>query len=213
MLLGGGGNCQGCGCKSCQDCTRTCTDPHTGDAFEVVYSYKFEGAEAGNTTDGYLTAEGDADSSDPYDGMDGNGPWGQRVYGTFTLNSTGTRFPCWVRVAFWRSNFVLGASTIPPPSTALTAEEVTITNLAASEGAIFVDSGDPIMPGQSRTFTGGFPLVTGSGDRSSADPRKGQGTYAFRQACANETVYVTISASIAWATRSTIAAARASGMR
>lgn len=201
MLLGGGGNCQGCGCKSCQDCTRTCTDPHTGDAFEVVYSYKFEGAEAGNTTDGYLTAEGDSDASDPYDGMDGTSPWQQKITGSFSLNNTQTRYPCWVRVSFWRSNFVLGAATIPPPSTALTVEEIKITNSAGSQGSVVLDDYETVLaPGESYTYTS-VPLVSGSGDQSGNDPRFSQGTHAFRQACANESVTVDVTATIAWTTQ------------
>jgi len=202
MLLGGGGNCQGCGCKSCQDCTRTCTDPHTGDAFEVVYSYKFEGAEAGNTSDGYLTAVGDADSSDPYDGMDGSSPWQQQITGSFSLNNTQTRYPCWVRVSFWRSNFVLGAATVPPPSDALTVNEVKITNNAGSVGSVMLhEFGTILAPGESYTYTSIIPVVSGSGDQSGNDPRFNQGSIAFRQACANESVTVDVSATIKWTTQ------------
>jgi hypothetical protein len=198
MLFGGNsGTCGGCGCKSCQECTRGCTEPHTGTAFETVYTLYFEGAEAGNPGDGYLTATGDVDTSDPYDGMDGTGPWEQKVSGTFTLQKSTTRYPCIVTVSFWRSNFVLGASTNPPPSAALTSEKIKVTNNPASEGPIVVDN-QILEPGQSHELLGGFPLVPGAGDQSDADPRRFEGTARVVALCANDSVTFEVQATINW---------------
>ena len=198
MLLGGGGGCQGCGCKSCQECTRTCTNPHTGTAFEVYYTYKFEGVEAGNPGQ---VATGDADSSDPYDGMDGTGPWEQKVSFGFELTSSTTRHPCNVSVSFWRSNFVLGAATNPPPSAALTLNEIKITNSGSSIDGPVITRNGVLNPGEQTIFEGEIPLVAGSGDQSDNDPRSGSGTVSFIQACGNQRAKVDISATIRWATQ------------
>lgn len=198
MLFGGNsGSCGGCGCKSCQECTRTCTNPHTGTAFETVYTLYFEGVEAGNPSDGYLDATGDVDTSDPYDGMDGTGPWSQTVSGTFSLTKATTRYPCYVRVSFWRSNFVLGANTIPPPATTLTAERITVTNSPVSEGAIFADN-VLLQPGESHQFDNTIQLVAGAGDQSTNDKRFYNGMVSVRAACANDFVSFTVSGHIAW---------------
>ena len=200
MLFGGNnGSCGGCGCKSCQECTRTCTEPHTGTAFETVYTLYFEGAEAGNPTDGYLDATGDVDTSDPYDGMDGTGPWSQTVSGGFTLTKSTTRYPCYFVASFWRSNFVLGPNTNPPPSADLTSQTITVTN----NGPGVLVSGEyefmrELQPGESYTYTEGIPLVAGSGDQSTNDPRTTTGRIAWRQKCVNETVSFTVTATINW---------------
>ena len=80
----GGFGCSPCCGPTCEVCTRTCTEPHTGTEFEVVYTRFFEGVEVGNPSDGYLSATGDNDTSDPYNGMDGTGPWFQQVGGGFS---------------------------------------------------------------------------------------------------------------------------------
>lgn len=214
MLLGGGaGSCQGCGCKSCQECTRTCTNPHTGTAFEPVYTLYFEGAEAGNPDDGYLTAIGDVDASDPYDGMDGTtGPWEQVVFGTFTLSPTTTRHPCSVIVRFWRSNFALGAATIPPASSALTAKIVRVTNSAGSTGPVVISSsmippldvaGRQIEPGEYLEFNAGdITLVPGAGDQSQYDAVSDGFSWVMVQAaCGNDSVEFSVSVKIEWNTR------------
>lgn len=198
MLFGGNsGSCGGCGCKSCQECTRTCTNPHTGTAFETVYTLFFEGAEAGNPSDGYLDATGDSDTSDPYDGMDGNGPWSQTVSGTFSLTKTTTRFPCYFRASFWRSNFVLGANTIPPPATTLTEERIKVTNSVLSEGPI-VAGGEVLLPGESHEFATTIPTASGAGDQSGNDPHAYAGSIAVSAVCGNDTVIFTVDAKIAW---------------
>jgi hypothetical protein len=194
MLLGGKGGCQQCTCVPCDACTAECTNPHTGSAFETVYTLFFEGAESGNVGDGYLTASGDSDTSDPYDGMDGNGPWFQQVVGTFTLNSTQTRHPCRVIVSFWRNNFVLGASTIPPPSAALTSQSVKVEVTA---GAVVV--GDRVIvpaDGEVTIDTVSIPLVSGGGDQSENDPRFWEGSIAVIPQCDSATF--SIRARIEW---------------
>ena len=199
MLLGGGSSCQACGCKSCI-CTATCTEPHTGDPFEVVYTRFFEGAEAGNPTDGYLTATGDSDTSDPYDGMDGSGPWFQRVSGGFTLGgpSPGTRIPCEVRVSFWRNNYTLGASTIPPASTAVTEN---VVEVIVSSGALIAPDGTVITPADGAVAISSVPLVAGNGDASELDPRTGEGTVSYRSRCWNVETIFTIRATVRWNTQ------------
>jgi len=200
MLLGGKGGCQQCACVPCNPCERTCTNPHTGTAFEVVYTRFFEGAEAGNTTDGFFTATGDSDTSDPYDGMDGNGPWYQRVSGGFTLggSSPGTRFPCSVVVSFWRNNYVLGASTIPPPSSALTEN---IVEVIVSTGSLVAPDGRVITAADGAVTVGSVPLVSGGGDASTSDPRTGEGTVSYSSLCDNVETTFTIRATIRWNTK------------
>ena len=196
MLLGGKGGCQQCTCVPCDACTRTCQNPYTGTEFEVVFTRYFEGAEAGNTSDGYLTASGDSDTSDPYDGMDGSGPWYQQITGSFTVNSTQTRFPCRVLVSLWRNNYTLGAATIPPASTALTSEKVYVT---VTDGAVVV--GDlVIVPADGEVETTfSVPLVSGSGDQSGNDPRFYEGSVFVAPQC--ESASFSIRARIEWNTQ------------
>jgi hypothetical protein len=197
MLLGGKGGCQQCTCVPCDACTRTCQNPHTGDAFEAVYTRYFEGAEDGNVSDGYLTASGDSDTSDPYDGMDGNGPWFQQVAGEFTLDPSTTRHPCGVTVSFWRNNYTLGASTIPPPATTTTMNRIRVSVSALSETGVFVE-GDLIGVGQTVDLNMSIALVTGSGDQSANDPKSYEGGVTVTPQCHNKTATFTISGRIEW---------------
>lgn len=193
----GGFGCSPCCGPTCEECTRECQNPHTGDPFETKYTLYFEGVEIGNPGGVYLQASGDVDTSDPYDGMDGNGPWSQTVSSVFTLSPTSSRIPCVFRASFWRSNFVLGASTVPPPATTLITNEITITNEASSEGAILY--GDLVLqPGESHTITGSIPVVSGAGDQSTNDPRSARGSVSIRAACANQAVSFIVSATISW---------------
>ena len=197
MLLGGKGGCQQCTCVPCDACTRTCQNPFTGTEFEAVFTRYFEGVEAGNPSDGYLTASGDSDTSDPYDGMDGLGPWFQQITGGFTLNSTQTRFPCRVLVSFWRNNYTLGAATIPPASTALTSNKVYVT---VSDGAVIV--GDLIIvpaDGEVEITTFSVPLVTGGGDQSGNIPRFYEGSVYVAPQC--QSASFSIRARIEWNTQ------------
>ena len=197
MLLGGKGGCQQCTCVPCDACTRTCQSPHTGGAFETVYTRYFESVEAGNPSDGYLSASGDSDTSDPYDGMDGSGPWYQQVSGTFTINSTQTRHPCRVTVSFWRNNYTLGAATIPPASTALTSQAVYVT---VTSGAVIV--GDRvIVPADGEVQITGIsiPLVSGGGDQSTNIPRFYDGSISVAPQC--ESATFSIRARIEWNTK------------
>ena len=197
MAFGLGIPCGACGCDPpCDACTRTCQNPYTGSAFEVVFTRFFEGAEAGNVSDGYLTASGDSDTSDPYDGMDGSGPWHQQITGSFTVNSTQTRFPCRVLVSFWRNNYTLGAATIPPASTALTSQKVYVT---VTDGAVVV--GDlVIVPADGEVETTfSVPLVSGSGDQSGNDPRFYEGSVFVAPQC--ESASFSIRARIEWNTQ------------
>lgn len=195
----GGFGCSPCCGPTCETCTRTCTEPHTGSAFEVVYTRKFEGAEVGNTTDGYLTATGDSDSSDPYNGMDGAGPWFQQVGGGFNDGGSsggGTRFPCTYRFSFWRSNYTLGASTIPPASTALTKNVITLN---VSSGAVVFPDGRVITSADGVVELASIPLV--SGGASAADPRTGEGTVSFALQCQNVETLFSVQARIEWNTQ------------
>jgi hypothetical protein len=197
MLLGGKGGCQQCTCVPCNPCERTCTNPHTGTAFEAVYTRYFEGAEAGNTSDGYLSATGDSDTSDPYDGMDGTGPWYQEVAGTFTLEPSTTRHPCSVTVSFWRNNYVLGAATIPPPATTTTMNRIRVSVSASSGTGVFVE-GTYVAIGDTLDLAVTIPLVTGGADQSTNDPRTSAGTATVTPECHNKTAIFTISGRIEW---------------
>ena len=193
MLLGGGSSCQQCGCVSCTSCTRECTEPHTGTAFEVVYTRFFEGVEAGNPTDGYLSATGDNDTSDPYTGMDGTGPWFQQVGGAFSVGGSGdtsTRFPCTYRFSFWRTTARLGAGGIQQPSTALTEN---VIELIVSAGAIVFPDGRVITEADGAVALQSVPLTT-----SSADPRTGDGTVSFAPQCMNVETLFSIRARVRW---------------
>lgn len=201
MLFGGNsGSCGGCGCKSCQQCNRTCTNPHTGTAFETVYTLYsgLVGAEIGNPTDGYLTATGDSDTDDPQDGMDGTGPWYQQIEGTFTLSPTTTRHPCRIDISFWRNTYSLGSLTPgqPAPSETLTMNRVTIENQLNSKP---VSLGEEVLePGQTKTYDNLIPKVAGTEDQSLGDPRSPSGTFSFIAACGNETVTVVVKARLEW---------------
>ena len=191
MILGGG-QCQKCKCIPCDQCTSTCTEPHTGDAFEAVYTLYSLGEEIGNTSDGYLTASGDVDASDPYDGMDGSSPWYQQIEGGFTIGGTQTRFPCVARFSFWRSTFPLGAVTFPPSSSALTESTITVT---CTGGKIRFGE-DILEDGESKTFNVTFPVVTGTGDQSGNDPRTSAGTFDVSTVCREASFSIT--ARIEW---------------
>jgi hypothetical protein len=194
MLLPG---CQCCG--TCEECTRTCTEPHTGDAFEIVYTRKFEGAEAGNPSDGYLSATGDSDTSDPYNGMDGTGPWFQQVGGGFADGGSygsGTRFPCTYRFSFWRSSYTLGVGTIPPASTALTENVIELT---VSSGAVVFPDGRVITAADGAVAMASIPLV--SGGASAVDPRTNEGTVSFALQCQNVETFFSVQARVRWNTQ------------
>jgi hypothetical protein len=200
MLFGAKGGCQQCTCGTCDACSRTCTNPHTGSAFATVYTRYFEGAESGRPTDGYLTATGDSDTSDPYDGMDGSGPWYQRVSGGFSLggSSQGTRFPCSVRVSFWRNNYTLGPTVFPPPAATLTENTVEVI---VTSGALIAPDGRVITPADGAVAISSVPLVSVSGDASSSDPRSGDGTVSYSAQCDNVETVFTIRATIRWNTK------------
>jgi hypothetical protein len=197
MLLGGKGGCQQCTCVPCDACTRTCQNPYTGTEFKPVYTRYFEAVEAGDPSDGYLSATGDSDTSDPYNGMDGSGPWSQQVSGSFTLDSTQTRFPCRVTVSFWRNQYGVGVQSIPPPSTALTFQGVFVT---VSSGAVVV--GDRVIvpaDGEVQITTISIPLVTGGGDQSGNIPLFYDGSISVAPRC--ESASFSIRARIEWNTQ------------
>jgi len=199
MLLGGKGGCQQCTCVPCEVCTRTCTEPHTGTAFEPVYTRFFEGVEMGNPADGYLSASGDNDTSDPYNGMDGTGPWFQQVGGGFSDGGSyggGTRFPCTYRFSFWRSSYTLGVGTIPPASTALTENVITVT---VSTGAVVFPDGRVFTAADGPVTVASVPLV--SGGALAADPRTNDGTVSFALQCQNVETTFSVQARIRWATQ------------
>jgi hypothetical protein len=184
---------------SCNTCTRECTEPHTGTAFEVVYTRFFEGVEVGNPSDGYLTATGDSDSSDPYNGMDGTGPWFQQVGGGFSDGGSyggGTRFPCTYRFSFWRSSYTLGVGTIPPASTALTENVVELTVTA---GAVVFPDGRVITAADGAVALTSVPLV--SGGVLAADPRTNDGTVSLALQCQNTETTFSVQARIRWNTQ------------
>lgn len=193
MILGGG-QCQKCKCIPCDPCEQECTEPHTGDAYEVVYTLYQLGVETGNTTDGYLTASGSRDEDDPYDGMDGSSPWYQQIEGGFSFGPSVTRNPCTVRVSFWRSTRTLGPTVFPPPAATLTVSKVTVSCTAGK-----VRFGENIISeGESQDFNVTFPLVTGSGDQSENDPRTAVGTFAVSPLCREASFSIT--ARIEWTT-------------
>lgn len=195
MLLGGSSPCQQCGCVSCQTCTRTCTEPHTGAAFAKVFTNYVSGVEAGNLTDGFLTASGDNDTSDPPDGMDGSGPWMQQISGGFSDGGSyggGTRFPCTYRFSFWRSTRQLGINN-PAPSTALTENVIELTVTA---GAIVYPDGTVVTPASGAVALGTVPLV--SGGAGAVDPHTGEGSVSFALQCQNVETTFSIQARIRW---------------
>ena len=189
----GGFGCSPCCGPTCEQCTRTCTEPHSGDAFEVVYTRKFEGVEVGNPSDGYLTATGDSDTSDPYDGMDGTGPWFQQVGGGFSVGGSGdtsTRFGCTYRFSFWRTTARLGAGGIQQPSTALTEN---VIELIVSAGAIVFPDGRVITAADGAVTLAPVPLMA-----SSNDPRTFEGTVSFAPQCMNVETLFSIRARVRW---------------
>lgn len=193
MILGGG-QCQKCKCIPCDPCEQECTEPHTDDPFEVVYTLYSLGAEIGNPSDGYLTASGSRDEDDPYDGMDGNSPWHQQIVGGFSFGPSVTRHPCTVRVSFWRSTRTLGPATFPPPSSTLTVSRVTLTCTAGK-----VRFGEYLISeGESQDFDVSFPLVAGTGDQSEDDPRSSVGTFSVTPVCRDASFSIT--ARIEWTT-------------
>jgi len=189
----------GCHCCGTCECTRICQNPHSGSAFEVVYTRFFEGVEVGNPSDGYLSATGDNDTSDPYNGMDGSGPWFQQVSGGFNDGGSyggGTRFPCTYRFSFWRSSYTLGVGTIPPASTALTENVITVT---VSTGAVVFPDGRVFTAADGPVALSSVPLV--SGGALAADPRTNDGTVSFSLQCQNVETTFSVTARIRWATQ------------
>jgi hypothetical protein len=165
----------------------------------VVYTRFFEGVEVGNPSDGYLSATGDNDTSDPYNGMDGTGPWFQQVGGGFSDGGSyggGTRFPCTYRFSFWRSSYTLGVATIPPASTALTENVVTVT---VSTGAVVFPDGRVITSADGAVTLASVPLV--SGGALATDPRTNDGTVSFALQCQNTETTFSVQARIRWATQ------------
>ena len=185
MILGGGSNCQGCGCSRCPECTRTCQNPHTGAAFQQVYQVWSFGAVNGLATDGYLTFSGDSEAAG-LGTMDGDGPFHQQIGGTFNLNSTQTRFPCSLTVSFWRTLYQTTATT----DTELTANTVTIT---CNTGQFVISPANIVLnAGESYTFSPAVPLVP----LLSGDPRSSVGTFGGFATCDN--TQVAVSARIDW---------------
>ena len=185
----------GCSCCGTCECARTCTEPHTGAAFAKVFTNYFSGVEAGNLTDGFLTATGDNDTSDPYDGMDGSGPWMQQVSGSFSDGGSygsGTRFPCTYRFSFWRSVRGLGLGS-SGTSTALTENVIELT---VSQGAVVYPDGTVITPASGTVALASIPLV--SGGASAVDPRTGEGTVSFALQCQNVETTFSIQARVRW---------------
>ena len=195
MLLGAKGGCQQCTCVPCETCTRTCTEPHSGAAFEAVFTNYFDEVEVGNPSDGYLNAEGDSDTSSPYDGMDGSGPWMQEVGGGFSDGGSyggGTRFPCTYRFSFWRSTRQLGINN-PAPSEALTEN---VIELSVSQGAVVYPDGTVITPASGTVALASIPLVPGGA--GAVDPRTGAGSVSFALQCQNVETTFSIQARVRW---------------
>jgi len=184
MLLGGGSNCQGCGCGgTCAACTRTCQNPHTGSAFQEVYrGYSF-GAVNGLASDGYLTFSGDEDNPAF---IPGGGPFHQAIGGSFYLSSAQTRFPCSLSVSFWRTLFPADATT----DTALSSNTVTFTCVS---GQFFLPTvGVTLNPGDTYTFSNAVPLVS----LFSGDPRSSVGSFGGFATCDN--TQMAVQARIDW---------------
>jgi len=183
MILGGGSNCQGCGCGgACPKCTRTCQNPHSGSAFQEVWrGYSF-GAVDGRATDGYLTFSGDEDNPAF---IPSGGPFHQEIGGTFYLDSSVSRFPCSLAVSFWRTLFPANAST----DTALSSNTVTI---ACVTGQFMTNDGVLVNPGETYTFTAAVPLV----GIFAGDPHSSTGTFGGYATC--DGTMVGIRARIDW---------------
>jgi hypothetical protein len=161
-----------------------------------VFTNYFEGVEVGNPSDGFLTATGDNDTSDPYDGMDGSGPWMQQVTGSFSDGGSyggGTRFPCTYRFSFWRSVRGLGLNS-SGTSTALTENVIELT---VSAGAIVFPDGTVITPASGTVaLTTTIPLV--SGGAGAVDPRTNDGTVSFALQCQNVETTFSVQARVRW---------------
>jgi hypothetical protein len=183
MILGGGSNCQGCGCGgACPKCTRTCQNPHSGSAFQEVWRGWSFGAVEGRATDGYLTFSGDEDNPAF---ISGGGPFHQEIGGTFYLDSSANRFPCAVTVSFWRTLFPADAST----DTALSSNTVTITCVTGQ----FITAGGVVLnPGETYSFSDAVPLV----GIFAGDPHSSTGTFGGYATC--DGTMVSIRARIDW---------------
>ena len=193
MLLGGGSNCQGCGCVPCTFCARTCTEPHTGDAFEIVYTRQRSFSTDENLTDGYLAASGDYPFGSSPTGMPGSAPWQQNISGTFILggSSQSSRFPCSVRVSVWRTTTVLaGPGGGGTPSTALTVNEITVN---VSYGAVVLGDGRVVTSADGPVAVTTVPLF-----ESSNDPRTNEGTVSVVAECDNVETMFSIQATVKW---------------
>lgn len=178
MLLPG---CSCCG--TCEACTRTCQNPHTGAAFQEVYrGYSF-GSVNGLASDGYLTFSGDEDNPAF---IPGGGPFHQAIGGTFYLSSSQTRFPCSLTVSFWRTLFPANATT----DTELSSNTVTFTCVTGKFS--ISPSGFVLNPGESFTFSPAVPLVP----LLSSDPHSATGTFGGFALCDN--TQVAVSARIDW---------------
>ena len=178
MILGGGSNCQQCGCGgTCAACTRTCQNPHTGAAFQEVYrGYSF-GAVNGLASDGYLTFSGDEDNPAF---IPGGGPFHQAIGGSFYLSSAQTRFPCSLSVSFWRTLFPTDATT----DTALSSNTVTFTCVT---GQFFLPTvGVTLNSGDTYTFSNAVPLVP----LFSSDPHTSAGSFGGFATCDNTQIGV-----------------------
>jgi hypothetical protein len=160
-----------------------------------VFTNYVSGVEAGNLTDGFLSATGDNDTSDPPDGMDGTGPWMQQVSGGFSDGGTyggGTRFSCTYRFSFWRSVRGLGLGSAGT-STALTENVIELTVTA---GAVVYPDGTVITPASGAVALASVPLV--SGGAGAVDPHTGEGTVSFALQCQNAETIFSITARIRW---------------
>jgi hypothetical protein len=129
--------------------------------------------------------------------MDGSGPWSQQVSGSFTLDSTQTRFPCRVTVSFWRNQYGVGVQSIPPPSTALTFQGVFVT---VTSGAVRIND-RVFVPadGEVQITTVSIPLVSGGGDQSTNDPHQYEGGISIAPQC--QSASFSIRATITWNTQ------------
>jgi hypothetical protein len=192
MILGGGSNCQACGCGiECEQCTRTCTEPHTGTAFEVVYKRR----NGGNLSDGYLNADSDSSvaTSSPITGMDGPGPYLQQVGGGFIGGGSGDtsgRFACFYRVSFWRTSAGIG----PGGNSASAALTENVIQLTVTAGAIRLPDGSVITAADGTVnLNSSVPLVT-----SSDDPHINEGTVSVGLECMNVETIFSIQARISW---------------
>jgi hypothetical protein len=130
--------------------------------------------------------------------MDGSGPWYQRVSGGLSFTPTGTRFPCTIRVSFWRNSYTLGPTVFPPPASTLTENTIEVI---VTQGALVTPDGRVITPADGAVAVSSVPLVSVSGDALSSDPRTGSGTVSFSPQCNNVETIFTIRATIRWNTK------------